>query len=461
MLPRQAPAAARLHVAASPARPPPHHAMRRCALATSSTASAGRALSLQTQMQPQMPRLPVPLLSSPPARLHPTRPASSPAPFAASSKPSQPKPFVSVSASQPSANVLSLFNGIIAGDRASLARAITLVESTRQDHKHEAQQLLSLILRTHGSHASSQPAAAGDMSFPTGFRIGLSGAPGVGKSSFIETFGMFLIEKGHRVAVLAVDPSSSRTGGSILGDKTRMPDLSRHASAYVRPSPSSGSLGGVARNTNEAIILCSAAGYDVILVETVGVGQSETMVADMVDMFALLVAPGGGDELQGMKKGIVELSDLIVVNKADGELANQAKMAQLEYTSALKFLQPMNDGWYPKVLPVSSHEKRGIDQVWDSMKEFYTILNDQGDFDAKRGSQQKKWMWRQITDELLWRLKTDPGVRDLVPRYERLVDDGLVTSGQAAEEILDTFIVHQQSRAAGATLAASASAAAR
>lgn len=232
--------------------------------------------------------------------------------------------------------------------------------------KLESQRLLSLVLKSQTKSSAT---------FPDGFRVGLSGAPGVGKSSFIETFGMFLISQGHRVAVLAVDPSSSRSGGSILGDKTRMTELSRNDNAFIRPSPSSGSLGGVARNTNDAIVLCAAAGYDVILVETVGVGQSETMVADMVDMFTLLVAPGAGDELQGMKKGIVELSDMILVNKADGELAAAARMAQIEYTSALKYLQPSTQGWTPQILPVSSHANTGITEAWDSMKEYYKILN--------------------------------------------------------------------------------------
>ncbi|KAI8607118.1 ArgK protein, partial [Chytriomyces sp. MP71] len=209
--------------------------------------------------------------------------------------------------------------------RSALARAITLVESTRHDHRKQAQTLLSSIL---ASTSSQQRTVSLSKPCKDSFRIGLSGSPGVGKSSFIETFGMFLIEKGHRVAVLAVDPSSARTGGSILGDKTRMTELSRHDNAYVRPSPSRGTLGGVARNTSDAILLCEAAGYDIILVETVGVGQSETMVADMVDMFTLLVAPGGGDELQGMKKGIMELADLILVNKSDGVLEAPARMAQ-------------------------------------------------------------------------------------------------------------------------------------
>ncbi|RKP35816.1 ArgK protein [Dimargaris cristalligena] len=218
---------------------------------------------------------------------------------------------------------------------------------------------------THGTqhHSSANPPMRS-------FRIGLSGPPGVGKSTFIEAFGTLLTEQGYRLSVLAIDPSSILTGGSILGDKTRMPNLSRNTNAYIRPSPNRGTLGGVARNTHQSMLLCEAAGYNVCLVETVGVGQSETMVADMVDMFVLLVPPGGGDELQGMKKGIMEIADMVLVNKADGDLLNAARRAQIEYTSALKFMHHRFSSWRPPVLPVSSMQKEGLKEAWSSMLKF-------------------------------------------------------------------------------------------
>ncbi|KAI9098806.1 ArgK protein-domain-containing protein [Phlyctochytrium arcticum] len=339
--------------------------------------------------------------------------------------------------------VQKLFDGLKAGDRQSLARAITLVESTRSEHREETQKLLALVLAQN-----KLPRAKSGVpeTFKTTFRIGLSGSPGVGKSSFIETFGMFLIEQGHRVAVLAVDPSSSRTGGSILGDKTRMTEMSKHPNAYVRPSPSSCTLGGVARNTNEAIILCEAGGYDVILVETVGVGQSETMVSEMTDMFTLLVAPGGGDELQGLKKGIVELSDLILVNKSDGDMKSQANTAVMEYTSALKFVMSDLKGWHAEVIPVSSHHKINIEKTWDAMKRFYSTLEKNDQLTKKRGEQSKKWMWRGISDELSWRLKQDKVVNEMIQSLEHRVYDGELTPGQAAEQVLEEFLDRQKSK---------------
>ncbi|CAI2175984.1 2281_t:CDS:2, partial [Funneliformis geosporum] len=300
-------------------------------------------------------------------------------------------------------------------DRYYLAKAITLVESTRKDHKVEAQQLLSLIMDAQHERAKE----IGD-SAPT-FRIGLSGPPGVGKSTFIERFGMYILSQGHRVAVLAIDPSSSKTGGSILGDKTRMPELSYHDDAYIRPSASHGTL---ARNTNEAMILCegsikkcrgiskpkilknfflkiTAAEYDICLIETIGVGQSETIVAEMVDMFVLMVPPAGGDEIQGLKKGIVEISDLIIVNKADGEFANAAREAAAEYTSALKYLHPSTSVWNPQVLRVSAKANSGMDNAWKLMQEYYHVMKRSGELSKKRGEQRRLWMWRQISSELL------------------------------------------------------------
>ncbi|KAJ3384989.1 hypothetical protein HDU92_003298 [Lobulomyces angularis] len=332
--------------------------------------------------------------------------------------------------------IKSLANNIIHGNRA--------VESTRQDHKEEAQELLSILIQENKKKKFSQQIKA--PRFKSTFRIGLSGAPGVGKSSFIESFGVFLLSKGHNVAVLAVDPSSSRTGGSILGDKTRMPELTVHPRAYVRPSPSRGTLGGVARNTNEAVILCEAAGYDIILIETVGVGQSETMVADMVDMFVLLVAPGAGDELQGLKKGIVELSDLILVNKADGLLEVPARMAQIEYTSALKFVTPTFPLWKPTVLSVSSQEKKGFDKIWEKMKKMHTILETSNELESKRGRQRKKWMWQRISDELLWRLRNDKNVKDTIDCLEDKTYKGDITPGRAGDIILDKFIFDQHNK---------------
>lgn len=272
-------------------------------------------------------------------------------------------------------SVEQLHSGLEQGDRYALSRAITLVESYRPDHRLSAQKLLGRILEAEREKATQMPPP------PSTLRIGLSGSPGVGKSTFIEAFGMHLVNSGHKVAVLAVDPSSTRTGGSILGDKTRMTLLSREDNAYVRPSPSRGTLGGVARNTNEAIVLCEAAGFDVILVETVGVGQSETMVADMVDMFVLLVPPAGGDELQGLKKGIVELSDLVLVNKADGPLENAARNAQLEYTSALKYVKRDTGPWTSRVMRVSSQTGKGINEAWDAMVEYFNVMKVRSDPD--------------------------------------------------------------------------------
>ncbi|KAJ3413622.1 hypothetical protein HDV05_007766 [Chytridiales sp. JEL 0842] len=250
---------------------------------------------------------------------------------------------------------------------------------------------------------------------------------------------MFLIGRGHKVAVLAVDPSSSKTGGSILGDKTRMIDLSRHTSAFVRPSPSSCTLGGVARNTTEAILLCEAAGYDIVLVETVGVGQSETMVADMVDMFVLLVAPGGGDELQGLKKGIVEMADMILVNKADGVLAGPAKVAQMEYLSALKFVQSNTPYWKPEVMRVSSSQKVGISEAWERMKACYRSLLTENELQKRRGQQRRKWMWKIVSEEIMTQVRTSPAVQNIIPSLEEGVKQGAMTSGYAAERILDSF----------------------
>ena len=270
-------------------------------------------------------------------------------------------------------------------------------------------------------------------------RIGVSGAPGVGKSTFIEAFGLHLVEAGHRVAVLAVDPSSARSGGSILGDKTRMGDLSRHASAFVRPSPSSGTLGGVARRTREAMLLCEAFGFDVVVVETVGVGQSETAVDDMVDVFCLLVAPGGGDELQGIKRGIMELADLVVVNKSDGELAAAARHAAADYGSALKLLRRKSAAWEPRVLQASATEGTGVADVWAAVEEHRQALEAAGELDERRRRQAKAWLWHEVTDRLVTTFRDDPAVQGLLPGLEAEVADGRLTPTTAAARLLEAY----------------------
>eukprot|EP00126_Sphaerothecum_destruens_P001551 Sdes_comp14963_c0_seq2m3694 len=273
------------------------------------------------------------------------------------------------------------------------------------------------------------------------FRIGISGPPGAGKSSLIEVFGSMLTKQfGLKVAVLAVDPSSTRTRGSILGDKTRMTELSRDTLAYVRPSPTGGTLGGVARNTCDTIVLCEAAGYDVVLVETVGVGQSETAVADMVDLFMLVVPPAAGDELQGLKKGVVELADLVVVNKADGELKAPAIKAQTELISALKILQPKSEAWAPRVLAVSCVESSGFQKLWKTMKEFHQLHSEKGLLLQRRKDQLTLWMWSHIHYKLLDIFKSNPDVKSIVETLENQVLDETITPGYAADKLLYKFL---------------------
>jgi LAO/AO transport system kinase len=312
---------------------------------------------------------------------------------------------------------------LTAGDRRSLARAITLIESTRPDHRQQAESLLSAILPSTG-HA---------------LRLGISGVPGVGKSTFIEAFGLHLMEAGHRVAVLAVDPSSPRSGGSILGDKTRMEVLSRHPNAYIRPSPSSGTLGGVARRTREAMLCVEAAGFDIVLVETVGVGQSEIAVAGLTDMFLLLLSPAGGDDLQGIKKGIVELADLIVVNKADGDLMAAAERAYRDYAAALHLLRPPAGVWRPKVMKCSAVTGNGISSVWEAAQEFQRTAESSGNFDNRRSEQAAAWMWDEITETLMLDLKADPQIRTDLHALEADVRGGAINPSQAARDILGRF----------------------
>jgi LAO/AO transport system kinase len=310
-----------------------------------------------------------------------------------------------------------------AGDRRALARAITLVESTRADHRHEAQKLLAAIMPETGR----------------AIRLGMSGAPGVGKSTFIEALGKHVTGLGHKVAVLAVDPSSARSGGSILGDKTRMEELSRDPAAFIRPSPAGATLGGVARRTREAMLLVEAAGFDVVLIETVGVGQSETAVADMVDMFLLLQSPGGGDDLQGIKRGIMELADLIVVNKADGPLEQPAKLAQSQYVSALKLMRPRSPNWKPHVLLTSALNNKGIGEVWDAVTNFETIMLDTGELRANRAEQARAWMWNEIREGLIEAFRAEPGMAARVARCEADVAAGRTTPGAAADMLLKRF----------------------
>jgi len=306
------------------------------------------------------------------------------------------------------------------GDRAALPRAITLVESTRADHRDRAQQLLLALM----------PAAGG------GLHVGITGVPGVGKSTTIEVLGMRLIERGHRVAVLAVDPSSTRTGGSILGDKTRMPELAAHPDAYIRPSPTSGTLGGVARATRETIVLLEAAGFDVILVETVGVGQSEVAVSNMVDTFVFLTLARTGDQLQGIKKGVLELADIVVVNKADGEHLNEARKAARELSGAIRLIYPRETLWRPPVLTMSALEGTGLQELWETVERHRQVLSDVGDFEARRRAQQVDWTWQMVRDTVLDRVLSNPAVRKGRADVERQVLTGELTPALAAQQKL-------------------------
>lgn len=307
-----------------------------------------------------------------------------------------------------------------AGERRALARAITLIESTRPDHRRQAEDLMA-ALAGHGGSS---------------LRIGISGVPGVGKSTFIEAFGLHLLDQGHRVAILAVDPSSPRTGGSILGDKTRMEELSRRAEAFIRPSPSGGTLGGVARRTREAMLITEAAGFDIVLIETVGVGQSEIAVAGLTDMFMLLLAPGAGDDLQGIKKGIVELADLIVVNKADGDLAPAAERARRDYAAALHLLRSPLGGWQPTVMTCSSLEGAGINEVWAKVSAFRDQVNASGSFTERRAAQANQWMWDEVNEVLQSRLRENTEIRDTVDAIEASVANGTTSVADAARAII-------------------------
>src|ERR1700756_1944836 len=323
------------------------------------------------------------------------------------------------SRSQP--DIRELAKELRAGRRAALARAITLIESRRSDHQAAARELVQALLPETGR----------------AIRVGITGSPGVGKSTTVDALGMFLIERGHKVAVLAVDPSSARTGGSILGDKTRMARLAASVRAYIRPSPSSGTLGGVATKTREAMLLCEAAGFDVILGETVGIGQSETAVCDMTDFFLALMLPGAGDELQGIKKGLVELADMIAINKADGDNIKRANLAAAEYRSALHILAPRSEHWHPPVLTYSALTGNGIDTLWQKILDHRTAMKASGEFGTRRQEQQVKWMWSMLEQRTMARLRADASVRAKVKKIETEVADGRVAPALAAEEIAE------------------------
>lgn len=314
-----------------------------------------------------------------------------------------------------------LANGVRSGSRLHLGKAITLLESSNPDDKKFGQELLNLLLPETGNS----------------IRIGITGVPGAGKSTFIETFGEMLTALGHRVAVLAIDPSSSVTGGSILGDKTRMESLARNPHAFIRPSPTAGTLGGVHKKTRETMLLCEAAGYDVVLVETVGVGQSETLVRGMVDMFLLLVLTGAGDELQGMKKGILELADAIIVHKADQHNAELAEKTVREYKGILHFLQQATEGWKTQAMPASSLEGSGIAEIWEMVQEFQETVKASGYFKTRRQNQTKDWFRSMITDELLSRFFDDRDRREQVKELEQKVVQEQMTVSRAIASLFE------------------------
>jgi LAO/AO transport system kinase len=313
--------------------------------------------------------------------------------------------------------------GVLSGDRAKLARAITLIESRNPDHQKMAQEMLVELLPRTGNS----------------LRIGISGLPGAGKSTFIEAFGTMLTGLGHKVAVLAVDPTSSRTGGSILGDKTRMARLSTDDNAFIRPSPTGGTLGGVARATREAILVCEAGGFDVILVETVGVGQSEITVSEMVDFFLVLMIAGGGDELQGIKKGVLEIADMIAITKADGDNETRAKITASDYQHAMRIVTPTSPTWVAPVVTVSSVQNRGLDTLWEHIQNHRKLLTASGEREGKRRAQMLRWMWAMVEDRVMSTLRSKPEVKNLVPNLEKDIGAGKLTPALAVERILKAF----------------------
>ena len=321
-----------------------------------------------------------------------------------------------------------LIKGVRKRDRRLLSKTITLIESARADHQQLARRIVDELLPHTGKAV----------------RLGITGVPGVGKSTFIESLGISLVEAGHRVAVLAVDPSSSRSGGSVMADKTRMEKLSVEENAFIRPSPSGGSLGGVARKTRETMLVCEAAGFDVIIVETVGVGQSETTVASMVDFFLVLMLAGAGDELQGIKRGVLELADAIAINKADGDNIEKAKEAAKIYTTALQMLQPVSPNWEPPVLTCSSLEMQGIDEIWQMIMRFHKKFAASGELDHKRQKQALDWMWSLVEDGLKERFNTNPEIKKRLKRMARSVENGETAPTLAADKLL-FFLDNQRS----------------
>ena len=319
----------------------------------------------------------------------------------------------------PVPDIASLARGIRAGERGVIARAITLVESRRADHQKAARALVQELLPSTGKAV----------------RVGITGAPGVGKSTTIDALGTFLTARGDKVAVLAVDPSSARTGGSILADKTRMARLGSDPQAFVRPSPASGTLGGVAAKTRESMLICEAARYDVVLVETIGTGQSETMVADMTDFFLVLMLPGAGDELQGLKKGVVEIADMIAINKADGDNLRRAKAAAADYRAALHILNPRSPHWSPPVVTYSALTGDGVADLWGAVLNHRERMTKAGEFASRRREQQVKWMWAMLEDRVFARLRSDPSLKAKLPRLEAAVAEGRMSPAVAVDEI--------------------------
>jgi LAO/AO transport system kinase len=314
-------------------------------------------------------------------------------------------------------------DGVLNGDRKILPKTLTLIESARPDHQNLAKQVIDQLLPHTGN----------------AFRLGITGVPGVGKSTFIETFGMHLIQKGRRLAVLAVDPSSQRSGGSVMADKTRMEKLSVEKNAFIRPSPSSGTLGGVARKTRESMLVCEAAGFDVIIVETVGVGQSETTVASMVDFFLVLMLAGAGDQIQGIKKGVLEIADALAINKADEDNIQKAQQAKKEYESALSLLNPSSPSWTPPVLTCSAIEAVGIDDIWETVKDHRTRLSASGELESKRKHQALDWMWALVEEGLKDRFYNNSEIQNRLPRLIADVEKGVIAPTAAAMELLDNL----------------------
>ena len=328
-----------------------------------------------------------------------------------------------------------LAEGILSRDRRSLSRAITLVESRREDHNKQAEILIDYVLQRRRGQARRKQ----DKRLLNTFRLGIAGPPGAGKSTFIEALGLMLVEQGHRVAVVAIDPSSNITGGSILGDKTKMTYLSRTLNAFVRPSATSGVLGGLAQHTNDVILLCESAGFDIVLVETVGLGQSEVAVDDAADMCMLLMPPAGGDDLQGVKKGIMEIADIVVINKADGEFAAAAQHATQNVRHALQLLRPRSQNWKPKVLRCSALYQEKIDKVWGAVEQYREKMLESGEFEEKRKRQNQNWMLRQFHEQVLRAAEKNPDLQNLMGDIDSALIDGMVTPRRAANELVKTF----------------------